>query len=307
MRLDADGFCLVLPVRRTGSYRLIGLVPQALASEEGLTFDDVAGDVARTTGLTIAGVNWFSTYKVHQRVAERFRVGRVLLAGDAAHVHSPAGGQGMNTGIGDAAVVAWRLVDVLEGADPALLDTYEPERIAFARRLVATTDRMFRLIAARSRVGTAFRTVVLPPLLAALTRSPLTSKAMFRTLSQLGVTYRGGALSQGIGKRVHGGDRLPWVEGTDNLQPLTSLDWQIHVHGDATRALWAVASEIGVPVHTCTWTAAAGRAGIARHALHLVRPDGYVALIARQDDDGLAALRRYVATWGVGRREVVAV
>jgi hypothetical protein len=83
--------------------------------------------------VDVERVNWFSTYHVHHRVADRFQRGRVFLAGDAAHVHSPVGGQGMNTGIGDAVNLAWKLAAVLRGrADPALLDTYEPERIAFA-------------------------------------------------------------------------------------------------------------------------------------------------------------------------------
>ena len=87
--------------------------------------------------IEVAHVNWFSTYRVHHRVAEHFRKGRAFLLGDAAHVHSPVGGQGMNTGIGDAINLAWKLAAVLEGRAPdSILDSYEPERIAFARRLV---------------------------------------------------------------------------------------------------------------------------------------------------------------------------
>ena len=95
-------------------------------------------------GIDVERVNWFSTYRVHHRVASHFRKGRAFLLGDAAHVHSPVGGQGMNTGIGDAVNLAWKLADVVQGrAQAGLLDSYEPERIAFARRLVATTDRAF--------------------------------------------------------------------------------------------------------------------------------------------------------------------
>ena len=94
--------------------------------------------------VKIEQVNWFSTYRVHHRVADHFRTGRAFLLGDAAHVHSPAGGQGMNTGIGDAINLAWKLAAVLSGgAEAKLLDSYETERIAFARKLVATTDRVF--------------------------------------------------------------------------------------------------------------------------------------------------------------------
>src|SRR5262245_66279429 len=107
---------------------------------ESLTWQDVGQRVIAWLRVDVERVNWFSTYHVHHRVADRFRRGRVFLLGDAAHVHSPVGGQGMNTGLGDAVNLAWKLADVVKGrASPALLGSYEPERIAFARRLVATT------------------------------------------------------------------------------------------------------------------------------------------------------------------------
>ncbi len=85
-------------------------------------------------------------------MTKNFRKGRAFLLGDAAHIHSPAGGQGMNTGIGDAINLAWKLKTVLDGRAPdALLDSYEAERIAFARRLVKTTDRVFMLATAEGK------------------------------------------------------------------------------------------------------------------------------------------------------------
>ena len=102
--------------------------------------------------INVERVNWFSTYRVHHRVAGHFCVGRAFLLGDAAHIHSPVGGQGMNTGIGDAVNLAWKLAAVLHGqAEASLLDSYEPERIAFARRLVATTDRAFTAVTSSGR------------------------------------------------------------------------------------------------------------------------------------------------------------
>jgi 2-polyprenyl-6-methoxyphenol hydroxylase-like FAD-dependent oxidoreductase len=100
----------------------------------------------------VAALGRFSTYRVHHRVAEHFGKGRAFLAGDAAHIHSPAGGQGMNTGIGDAINLAWKVAAVLtEHAPDRLLDSYEAERIGFARRLVATTDRVFSFATAEGR------------------------------------------------------------------------------------------------------------------------------------------------------------
>ena len=153
----------------------------------------------------------------------------------------------MNTGIGDAVNLAWKLAAVLHGrADASLLDSYEPERIAFARRLVATTDRGVhgrdeRRARSRGWCGcTSCRSCSrLITMLAPLRRF------MFRTISQTAVNYRGSRLSEGRAGTVHGGDRLPWVkpptngDGQDNFTPLTSLDWQVHVYGDATPELQA--------------------------------------------------------------------
>jgi 2-polyprenyl-6-methoxyphenol hydroxylase-like FAD-dependent oxidoreductase len=115
------------------------------------------------SGLFYVRVNWFSTYLVHHRVATRFCDGRAFLLGDAAHVHSPVGGQGMNTGIGDAVNLAWKLAAVVKGsAGDDLLATYETERIGFARRLVATTDRAFTVVTKQGRVTRRVRTRLVP-------------------------------------------------------------------------------------------------------------------------------------------------
>jgi 2-polyprenyl-6-methoxyphenol hydroxylase-like FAD-dependent oxidoreductase len=99
---DTD-FLGVFPLTRKGHVRVIGSVRDDLAGRRSeLTFDDVRGTALRNMKLTVSGENWFSTYRVHHRVAQAFRWDRAFLLGDAAHVHSPVGAQGMNTGIGDA-------------------------------------------------------------------------------------------------------------------------------------------------------------------------------------------------------------
>ena len=136
------------------------------SQHENLSWNDVSKRVIEWMRIDVKRVNWFSTYRVHHRVADHFRKGRAFLLGDAAHIHSPVGGQGMNTGIGDAVNLAWKLAAVLHGrADASLLDSYEPERIAFARRLVATTDQAFTGVTSSGAIARLVRLHVVPLLL----------------------------------------------------------------------------------------------------------------------------------------------
>jgi hypothetical protein len=107
---------------------------------------------------------------------------------------------------------------------------------------------------------------------------------MFRTISQTAVNYRGSSLSEGRAGAVHGGDRLPWVKvnvhgvDDDNFAPLTSLDWQVHVYGDAAPTIQAMCDARRLPWHAFPWRPDMGRAGLQRNAVYLVRPDGYVGV-----------------------------
>jgi 2-polyprenyl-6-methoxyphenol hydroxylase-like FAD-dependent oxidoreductase len=287
LALDDADFLAVFPMKGDGVGRIIGTIaPQAERRRDlshdlsrDLSWDDVSAHAIEHMRLEVARINWFSTYRVHHRVAESFRRGRVFLAGDAAHVHSPVGGQGMNTGIGDAVNLAWKLADVLGGrASAELLASYEPERIAFARRLVATTDRAFTLVSRDGWLARAIRMGLAPRLLPGLVQRPAVRRFMFRTISQTAITYRGSAVSRGKAGAVHGGDRLPWIAASDNFAPLVSLDWQIHVYGQAGAGLRASADLHGVPLHVFAWGPDAQRAGVRQDAAYLVRPDGYVAL-----------------------------
>jgi FAD binding domain-containing protein len=251
----------------------------------------VSTRVIESMRIDVERVHWFSTYHVHHRVADQFRKGRAFLLGDAAHIHSPAGGQGMNTGIGDAVNLAWKLAAVLNGgADQWLLDSYEPERIAFARRLVATTDQAFRGVTSNATFARRLRLNVVPVMIPLIFTFAATRRFMFRTISQTAVNYRDSSLSEGRAGTVHGGDRLPWVRAdsndVDNFTPLTSLDWQVHVYGGAAPEIQAVCKERTLPLHVFPWRLEIGRAGPRRNAVYLVRPDGYVALA---DPEGRAA------------------
>ncbi|WP_431271545.1 FAD-dependent monooxygenase [Dankookia sp. P2] len=298
VNLARQGFALMLPVRSRGMNRLIGVVPQALGDHPGLGFEDLRGDVEALLGIRVEQVNWFATYHVHHRVAARFRQGRAFLAGDAGHIHSPAGGQGMNTGIGDAVNLAWKLAAVLRGrAGPDLLDTYESERIGFARILVETTDRAFRGAVSPGLGGRLLRRWLLPRLLPIAAGFEAGRHAFFRLVSQIRIAYPDSGLSEGKAGGVAAGERLPWVAALDNHAPLNGLSWRLQVHGAVSPALAVAATGRGLPIDAFPWTAAAGRAGLARDAAYLLRPDGHVGLAdPRQDPGRLAA---YAARHGL--------
>jgi 2-polyprenyl-6-methoxyphenol hydroxylase-like FAD-dependent oxidoreductase len=295
--LDDADFLGVFPLAGAGRARLIGTVRDGRADRaDTLAFADISDRAINHLKLKVAKVNWFSTYHVHHRVAQHFRKGRAFLVGDAAHIHSPAGGQGMNTGIGDAINLAWKLASVIEGrADATLLDSYEAERIGFARRLVATTDRVFSFATASGRFADLMRTRVAPVLFPFAVSFERVREFMFRTVSQTMLNYRKGPLSSGQAGHVHGGDRLPWVAigGVDNFNSLSAMRWQVHVYGAASPDLSTWCAEHSLPLHIFGWRNEYQAAGLARDALYLLRPDTYVALA---DPKGAAnALERYFA------------
>jgi 2-polyprenyl-6-methoxyphenol hydroxylase-like FAD-dependent oxidoreductase len=298
--LDDSGFLAAFPLAGEGHVRLVGTVrdvtsPAGVDGVDGsearalaATWDDVDKSIVERVGVRVRNVKWFSTYHVHHRVVERFSAGRVFLLGDAAHVHSPVGGQGMNTGIGDAFNLAWKLSDALAGrASPSILDTYESERRAFALRLVATTDRLFTLATRDGALARWVRTRTLPHVLPSVFGTDVGRAFLFATVSQTRVRYRRSALSKGHAGTVHAGDRLPWFAQTgegsdDNFTPLKSRAWQAHVYGDAKPGFDAVQTACerhAIEVVRLPWRAAAGNVGLVSGAFYLVRPDGYLGFV----------------------------
>jgi 2-polyprenyl-6-methoxyphenol hydroxylase-like FAD-dependent oxidoreductase len=299
--LDEADFLAIFPLAGAGHVRLIGTVRDERADRaDTLRFEDVSDRAIRNLKVEVQKINWFSTYHVHHRVTEQFRKGSAFLLGDAAHIHSPAGGQGMNTGIGDAVNLAWKLAAVLRGDAPdALLDTYEAERIGFARRLVATTDRVFSFATADGHLADLVRTRVAPLVIPAVAQFESVREYLFRTVSQIMLNYRGSPLSRGAAGRVHGGDRLPWVKmgETDNHAGLDAMAWQVHVYGQPGAQLTAWCEVHGVALHAFDWRAEFGTAGLAPDAAYLIRPDSYVAVA-----DGTGApdtVARYFAEQGI--------
>lgn len=212
------GFHLFFPIRGQDRWRVIGILPAHLRDRTDLTFDDVTPHLRDEVGakLSFQHCSWFSTYRIQHRSASRFRDRRCFLLGDAAHIHSPMGAQGMNTGLQDAYNLAWKLALVVKGqADSTLLDSYEAERKPVAQRLLNTTDRVFRLIVSDTPLTALFRTKIMGNVAAIAMRRKRVQKFAFRTISQIGIRYRKSPLSQTLSdlpqSSPRAGDRFPWL------------------------------------------------------------------------------------------------
>jgi hypothetical protein len=214
--------------------------------------------------------------------------------GDAAHIHSPVGAQGMNTGLQDAYNLAWKLALVVSGrADQALLDSYQAERIPIAQRLLSSTDRAFSAIVSHNKLARFFRTRIFPGALSLAMHVDKLRTAAFRTISQTGIRYRGSPVSQTLpglpADGVQAGDRFPWVHlkltpngpAEDFFQKLDDTRFTLVLVGQpAPRDGIALGDLLRIHVvpHDPANDKELARAGIPHLAFYLVRPDGYVGL-----------------------------
>jgi 2-polyprenyl-6-methoxyphenol hydroxylase-like FAD-dependent oxidoreductase len=290
-----SGFHLFFPMRGKDHWRIVGILPEVLNGQKDVGFDDVLPSLRGEAGagLSFRGCTWFSTYKIHHRSAARFRDRRCFLLGDAAHVHSPVGAQGMNTGLQDAYNLAWKLALVIGGrAHTRLLDSYEEERIPVARRLLETTDRAFRLIVADNWLAGLLRTQVLARVAAFAMGLQAVQRFAFRTVSQIGIHYRPGPLSQSTTALPQGapreGDRFPWLQlkltqngpVEDLFRKFDDLHFHLIVIGQPVPTVTIPESSLqihGIPGDPAN-AAELARAGIPKTAFYLVRPDGHVGL-----------------------------
>ena len=302
------GFHLFFPMRGTNHWRIVGIVPPQLREQKDLDFAAVVPSLRGEAGagLSIDGCSWFSTYRIHHRAAARFRDRRCFLLGDAAHVHSPVGAQGMNTGLQDAYNLAWKLALVVQGkVDAALLDSYEAERQPVAQRLLDTTDRGFRLVVSDSWFAGLLRTQVLARIAAFAVNRKSAQKVAFRTVSQTGIHYRRSPLSRSADalpkEAPQAGDRFPWMNlqleaggsVADLFQTLDDTRCNLLVFGQAAPALPEMDGLLKVQVIPLTAgnEAEQARTHVPRSAFFLLRPDGHIGLCGRAVD--AAAVRRY--------------
>lgn len=329
------GVALFLPLGRPTTWRLIGIEPPALRPPTAgpATLDlslpelQALADAATGGRVRLRDPAWLARFRLHHRQAATYRAGRAFLAGDAAHIHSPIGAQGMNTGIQDAWNLGWKLALVVRGrAAPGLLDTYDAERWPVGRFLLRFTDRLFAGVVAitRSRLGTRVRNVLLPPLLRWLMSSRRRRARLFRLVSQLGIRYRRSPLAVEAGTpppdgAPRAGDRLPDATLVRDDGSTTTLhretagpafhlllcgppDTWDEAHVVALRDRWADL----LSVHHLTRDPAPGAIadhkgeafaclGVRRVAQLLLRPDGHIGF--RADDTDLAPVARYLEHW----------
>ena len=272
LRFGSTTFGIAFPLGADGHTRLVALAPR-----DSITQQQALESASTDLGLTLGPVEWFSTYRVHHRVASKFRVKSVFLAGDAGHVHSPVGGQGMNTGLQDAHNLAMLLADVRDGrlTDDAL-DRYERERRPVAVHLVNVTDRAFGVIGRRSPVTALFRrrfAATLAKLAPLVIRSPFGPR-LGGYLGQYRIRYHYVGQQQPTPVWADDpaiGRRLPPVR--DNQRSLRDMTWQLHTYGAAN------ATRPDAP----DWITGPHAFGPDPHGrlradrLYLVRPDHFVA------------------------------
>jgi len=282
----AAGWVALCPLPSTDSFQLQAQIAADEPDEPTLErFQQIIDERTGRRDIRLHDATWLSLYRANVRMVDRYRVGRVFLAGDAAHVHSPAGGQGMNTGIQDAYNLGWKLGEVLAGASGELLDTYEEERLPIAAELLGITTKLHRA---------PFTGTLKEP-----RRGPETL--------QLGLNYRGSSLARDerdAPGSVQAGDRAPDApchDGAGKTIRLFDLFRGPHFtlldfgRGVATAGLSVHAYTIlhaGEPADTAAAGASivdtAGHAyrayDVAAGTLVLVRPDGYIGLITGSAD-----------------------
>jgi 2-polyprenyl-6-methoxyphenol hydroxylase-like FAD-dependent oxidoreductase len=304
------GFHLLFPMRGQDHWRVVGILPPELRHRDDITFDSVIPSLRQEAGagLTFKSCTWFSTYRIHHRCAARFRDRRCFLLGDAAHIHSPVGAQGMNTGLQDAYNLAWKLALVVQGqAGAALLDSYESERVPVAQRLLNTTDRAFRVVVSDSWIAGLLRTKILARIAAfALSRERI-QKFAFRTVSQTGIRYRRSPLSKSLNglpaDAPQAGARFPWLRlksGRDDAAE------DLFARMDDTRFNLIVVGQPAPPelgfgdllrTHAIpddpANDAELARAGVPKPSFYLLRPDGHVGICGARWDE--AAVGSYVS------------
>lgn len=223
--LAKKGFAGFFPMPEANRYRIIGSLPVGTDQSKELKIEDILPDLNAITKrqLKIKQTYWLTTYRLHHRMANNFRKRRCFLVGDAAHIHSPVGGQGMNTGLQDAYNLAWKLAGVINNQlNDNILNSYVTERMPVAKTLLNTTDRIFSIIMSGSWLTGLFKRFILPGLLNFVWGKKIYREAFFKRISQTDISYRNCAINLHLSQAtlVKAGDRLPYLKIFDEKYQL---------------------------------------------------------------------------------------
>jgi 2-polyprenyl-6-methoxyphenol hydroxylase-like FAD-dependent oxidoreductase len=218
--LAKNGFAGFFPMPELNRYRILGNLPDEFDSQENLQIEEILPYIKNITraDVKIVQTYWFTTYRLHHRMADKFREGRCFLVGDAAHIHSPVGGQGMNTGLQDAYNLAWKLAGVVnKQLNEKILDSYAAERMPVAKELLNTTDRVFTMIMSRNWFAGLFKKWIMPGMLKLVWSKKNFRKAFFKRVSQIDISYRDSNINLHLSHatRIKAGDRLPYLKVFD--------------------------------------------------------------------------------------------
>ncbi|HVQ37670.1 MAG TPA: FAD-dependent monooxygenase [Pyrinomonadaceae bacterium] len=295
--LSKDALLAFFPLKGDKRYRIVGSFPEEFAKDEGeVLYDEIEQQIREDAKLEldIHDVDWFSTYKVHTRHVNKFSEGRCFLAGDSAHIHTPAGGQGMNTGIQDGYNLAWKLALALRGkADEKLLDSYNEERLENAKILTQSTDRAFQFLASSEWFLAFLRTNVLPSIAKYMLSLDAVRSFVFPVISQIGINYRHGSLSQHAGDEnftVKAGDRMPYflIDGAsvyDRLREARAHFVVFSTDGNEHQQLRAEVESRFAPFvdfHEIALQYAGGAFGVDRPFSVFLRPDNYIGFLSTE-------------------------
>ncbi len=286
-------------------FRIVGTFPEDETRREGeILYEEIEQQIIEDTELEldIHDVNWFSVYKVHSRRVNKFSEGRCFLAGDSAHIHTPAGAQGMNTGIQDGYNLAWKLAYVLSGkADVNILETYNEERLENAKRLLQTTDRFFDFGASDEWFVAFFRTKIFPYIANFALNFDAVKKFIFPLVSQIGINYRKSRLSvHNENFKIRAGDRMPYftIDGTSIYEKLTSPQFHLLTFSDGQTETFSRDETLQDNFYDYRvyplYPHIAEIFGSKNSFSVLLRPDNYIAMIT--DDNSLEKINEYLHT-----------
>lgn len=293
------------PMTGENQWRIVGTFPEEFAKDEGdILYEEIEERIKQDAelDLDITNVNWFSTYKVHTRRVNKFSVGRCFLAGDSAHIHTPAGAQGMNTGIQDGYNLAWKIWLVLQGKADAvkILETYDEERLENAKNLVETTDRMFELAVSPKWFISYLRTHIFPYIARVALSIDAVKKFAFPRVSQIGINYRHSSLSRNNGNfSVKAGDRMSYflVEGASIYDELREPKFHLLTFfdgsGNPPDFPETKFSELIDFHHLALYPHIAEIFNAAESFMILLRPDNYIGFISAEIS--LENLENYLA------------